>query len=146
MEISFYQQSSTPLEKTLPRLIEKIYGTGLRVLVGVDTQEQVEILNTLLWTFSSASFVPHGYQGEPKDHPVWLTCAPIDANVNLADLVLVTNESLIPPTLFKRGVHIFQENHHGIMKKFYTVYQTRGDQISLWKQNQKGGWEKNDIL
>lgn len=41
------------------RLIEKIYKQGYTVFVCLDSEEDVQHLDGLLWTFRQGSFVPH---------------------------------------------------------------------------------------
>jgi DNA polymerase III subunit chi len=41
------------------RLIEKVQRLGHRILVTVDTKEDAEAFNQLLWSFKPESFVPH---------------------------------------------------------------------------------------
>lgn len=41
------------------RLIEKAYRLERKILVAVDTQEQAELLDDLLWSFKPESFLPH---------------------------------------------------------------------------------------
>jgi DNA polymerase-3 subunit chi len=48
------------------RLTEKAYLRDLKVVVLGDTLAEVEAIDTLLWTFSERSFVPHDiYRGRP---------------------------------------------------------------------------------
>ncbi len=48
------------------RLIEKVQRLGHRILVSVDTQEEAEALNQLLWSFKPESFVPHKIINDPQ--------------------------------------------------------------------------------
>lgn len=57
-----------------------MYLGDIRAVVVMDTPEQVSAFHSLLWTFSSAAFIPHGYEGNPQDHPIWLTCDPQNVN------------------------------------------------------------------
>ena len=58
--VDFYHLQKQPLEDVLPKLLEKAYSTGQNTLVRVGTEERVEFLNSLLWTYNDASFLPHG--------------------------------------------------------------------------------------
>ena len=42
------------------RLVERIYGEGLRILIHLPDREQARHLDRLLWTFRQQSFLPHG--------------------------------------------------------------------------------------
>lgn len=65
------------------RIVLKAYMQGLKVLVRVDEPAAGEQLDTLLWTFSQAHFIPHTIaEAAPNnwlDYPVQLTiCSPPD--------------------------------------------------------------------
>ena len=47
-DIGFYHLLSTPLERALPRLLERAAGQGHRIVVQAGSQERVEHLNALL--------------------------------------------------------------------------------------------------
>ncbi|HYM73396.1 MAG TPA: DNA polymerase III subunit chi, partial [Stellaceae bacterium] len=74
-EIGFYHLLSTPLERALPRLLERAVGQAHRVVVRAGSPERVEHLNALLWTYDEAGFLPHGSarDGNPAAQPIWLT-------------------------------------------------------------------------
>ena len=42
------------------KIIEKLYKSKQNCLLLLKNQEQVELFNTKLWTFSKLSFIPHG--------------------------------------------------------------------------------------
>ena len=74
-EIGFYHLLTTPLERALPRLLERACAQGHRVVIRAASPERVEHLNALLWTYDDASFLPHGAarDGNPAAHPIWLS-------------------------------------------------------------------------
>ena len=76
-EIGFYHLTRSTLEEALPRLLEKAYAAGNRVLVRVGDAERLELLNRALWTYGKDSFLPHGTRadGFPEDQPIYLTTA-----------------------------------------------------------------------
>ncbi len=41
------------------RLIEKVQRMGMDILVAVDTREEAQAFDELLWTFKPESFIPH---------------------------------------------------------------------------------------
>ena len=59
-EIGFYHLLTTPLERALPRLLERARAQGYRLVVRAASSERVEHLNALLWTYDEAGFLPHG--------------------------------------------------------------------------------------
>jgi DNA polymerase III subunit chi len=55
------------------RVIEKIYRQGHSLFVRLDTEEESQRFDDLLWTFRQGSFVPHESQASPEvDAPVIL--------------------------------------------------------------------------
>ncbi len=59
-EIGFYHLRTLPLERALPSILERALAAGHRIVVMAGSPERVEHLNDLLWTYSEASFLPHG--------------------------------------------------------------------------------------
>ena len=50
-EVSFYHLQSDPIERALPRLLEKVRERGFRVLVRGATEERIETLDEALWSY-----------------------------------------------------------------------------------------------
>ncbi|MFL5259096.1 MAG: DNA polymerase III subunit chi, partial [Hyphomicrobiales bacterium] len=76
-EILFYHLERQPLDKVLPQLLTRSRERGWRVVVQAESDERVEALSTLLWTFSDDSFLAHGTarDGTPELQPIWLTAS-----------------------------------------------------------------------
>ena len=74
-EVGFYHLTRSTLDEALPRLLEKAYAAGHRVLVRVGDPERLELLNRALWTYGKESFLPHGARsdGFAEDQPIYLT-------------------------------------------------------------------------
>lgn len=75
--VHFYHLTSTPLERALPKLLERCYGGGFRTVVLAD-EARVEKLNELLWAYDPNSFLPHGSEkdGNPELQPIFITSSP----------------------------------------------------------------------
>ncbi|MFN6943245.1 MAG: DNA polymerase III subunit chi, partial [Parvibaculum sp.] len=58
-EVLFYHLQNVPLEKVLPQLLEKSLERGWRAIVRAGGPERLEAINSLLWTYSDDSFLPH---------------------------------------------------------------------------------------
>ena len=65
--VYFYQLTSSPLEATLPMLVNKARGAGWRVLVRGSDPAQIARLDQLLWLGDPAGFLPHGVEGGAHD-------------------------------------------------------------------------------
>lgn len=74
MDLRLYQLRTQPLEQMLPRLLEKLSSAGDRALVLVNSAERAAVLDRQLWTFSTASFLPHALIDDPMamEAPIWL--------------------------------------------------------------------------
>ncbi len=146
MEISFYHMTKSPLEKSLPKLLEKIYGAGLRAVVISDTQERVDQLNALLWTYSSAAFLPHGTakEGFQEDQPIWLTTESENPN-NSSILVVTHGQRVKAEGSFKRVLDLFDGNDETQLKlarQRWKDYQQQGHNLTYWQQDAQGSWIK----
>lgn len=63
----FYHLTDTPLEVTLPMLIDKARGAGWRVLVRGKDASLLARLDEILWQGPQDGFSPHGLAGGPHD-------------------------------------------------------------------------------
>ncbi len=148
MDVSFYELTATSLEKVLPKLLEKAYESGQHVVVILDTEERVQQMNSVLWTYSTLSFLPHASSHDaPKDLskvPIWLTTRL--ENPNRAQiLVITTGEILSQNESFQRCLDIFDGNHSESISQAhirYQSYQKQGIKCIFWRQTLTGQWEK----
>ena len=90
-EIGFYHLKTTPLERALPRLLERGAKDGLRIVVRAGSAERVEHLNQLLWTYDDSSFLPHGSarDGNASRQPIFLTAS--EGNPNAAGMLILVD-------------------------------------------------------
>jgi DNA polymerase-3 subunit chi len=74
-DVLFYRLSETPVEATLPELLEKALARGWRVAVRVGTEAGLAFLDDRLWTWRDDSFLPHGVAAgaDAARQPVLLT-------------------------------------------------------------------------
>ncbi len=144
--VQFYHLTTTPLERALPKLLEKVVSSGFRTLLVADSPEQVERLNELLWTYDPGSFLPHGSEtdGNPDKQPVLLSTGM--EPINGAKLVLVTNGAVPGPEYgYERILDIFDGNDPQAVagaRSRWTAYKQAGNELSYLRQTDSGGWEK----
>ncbi len=71
----FYHLTRSPLEATLPMLLEKALAAGWRCAVRGGSAERLAWLDEKLWLAPEDGFLPHGLAGGPHDadQPVLLT-------------------------------------------------------------------------
>jgi DNA polymerase-3 subunit chi len=144
-EIGFYHLKVTPLERALPRLLERALKEGYRIIVMAGSAERVEHLNQLLWTFDEASFLPHGSarDGHADQQPVFLTAA--EGNPNEAGM-LVLVDGAHPASLgsFKRVCDMFDGNDAGAVeaaRQRWREAKAAGHDLTYWEQT-ASGWVK----
>jgi DNA polymerase III subunit chi len=144
-EIGFYHLLATPLERALPRLLERARSQGYRIVVRAASTERVEHLNSLLWTYDDASFLAHGTvrDGNAAQQPIWLTEA--DDNPNEATmLVLVDGVEAADLAAFTRCADLFDGNDDSAVEAARDRWRqalTAGHALTYWQQTEKG-WEK----
>lgn len=145
-QVSFYHLERQGLEAALPRLLEKVLGAGHKVVVFLGSQARMASLDTALWTYDAASFLPHGCEGGAHVdlQPVYLAQA--HDVPNGAD-VLVMLDANVPPdvTIFARCLYMFDAREEGATqqaRKDWIVFKEAGYDLTYWQQNEQGKWEK----
>ncbi len=74
-EVFFYHMTRSPLEATLPVLLQKSLEAGWKVCVRATQPEHLNRLDEQLWTNTDDGFLPHGLSGgtHDADQPILLT-------------------------------------------------------------------------
>lgn len=146
MDVSVYQLTTSPLEKSLPRLLEKVYQGGLRAVIYTNEDHRVEELNKVLWTYTTKFFLPHGTQkdGFADQQPIWLTNRLENPN-NASVLVLCDGAATQDFDGFSRCLDLFDGNDDdakSAARQRVRAYKSAGHNVSFWQQTAKGTWEK----
>ena len=144
-EIGFYHLKTTPLERALPRLLERALKDGYRVLVLVSSNERVEHLNQLLWTYDEASFLPHGSarDGNADRQPIFLTASEGNPN-NATMLVLVDGAQGSGVESYQRVCDMFDGNDETAVneaRQRWRAAKSAGHNLTYWEQT-PSGWVK----
>jgi DNA polymerase-3 subunit chi len=145
-EIRFYHLQRKPLERALPELLEKVLERGWRAVVMAGSEERVEALNGLLWTYGDRSFLPHGSarDGFAGEQPIWLTVE--DENPNGAHVLVLTDgaraASLADYALCCELFDGRDEAAVAAARQRWTAYKAAGHELTYWQQSEAGGWEK----
>lgn len=141
-EISFYALKNTTIEKTLPKLVEKIYNSGLNIHIFCKNEDQLKLLDASLWTFSSMAFLPHGSIEDPKDthteHPIFLSTSQEIVN----DAVVFISMTPIKIENFNRVIYFFDmySDEGAEFEKLYK--ELSNSKVTYWQQTESGSWEK----
>ena len=145
-EIFFYHLERQTLADALPKLLERSLERGWRAAVQAASEERVEALNTLLWTYREDSFLPHGTMrdGQPAEHPIYLTVG--EDNPNGAQIrFLVDGTTLADASQYLRVAYVFDGRDETAEKAAREAWQeakARGDDVSYWQQDEAGRWQK----
>jgi DNA polymerase-3 subunit chi len=145
-DIGFYHLQRMPLERALPKLLEKVLQQGLRAVVIAGSEERVEALNTTLWTYEQDSFLPHGSarDGNAAAQPIWLTAE--DENPNDASVLVLTDGTDSPQLdRYARCVLMFDGNDEEALaaaRRRWQAYKAAGHKLTYNQQTERGGWEK----
>ena len=145
-EISFYHLTTSPLERALPKLLEKILESKKRAVILCGNEDRLSYLNGALWTLGKLSFLPHGSaaEGYGEDQPIWLTTQ--DENPNGAQFLILTDgaESSALST-YERCLELFDgkdDEAVGLARQHWKTYKEQGHRVTYWKQSDTGAWEK----
>ena len=146
--VDFYHLQKQTLEQVLPKLLEKAYETGKKIVIKVGTEERVEFLNAQLWTFSDEAFIPHGSKkdGNADRQPIWLTAG--DDVPNQAEMLFLVDDaaaSLEQIGRFERVFNLFDGNAAEAIDKarsFWKEIKASAYDCHYWKQNSAGRWEQ----
>jgi DNA polymerase III subunit chi len=147
LRVDFYHLQASPLERALPPLLERVLGAGHRAVVLAASEARIEALASLLWTFRSDSWLPHGTRkdGTPGEHPVWLTEQ--DENPNGADVVVLTEGMVTGRTEFVRCLDIFDganEEALGAARGRWKEAKSQGHELHYWQQTDTG-WQEREL-
>ena len=144
-EIGFYHLLTTPIERALPRLLERARALGYRIVVRAASSERVEHLNTLLWTWDEASFLAHGSarDGNPASQPIWLSDGQDNPN-GATMLVLLDGVEAEDVSSFARCADFFDGNDDAAVasaRERWRRAAASGHTLTYWQQT-AAGWEK----
>src|SRR5262249_32996176 len=145
-EVLFYHLEHQPLERVLPSLVERTLARGWRAVVQAGSQERVEALDTLLWTYAEESFLPHGTKRDGNDaaQPVYLTTG--DANPNAATVrFLGDGAEASKLTGYERIVYLFDGHDASALARVreqWKAAKAAGCEVTYWQQSPEGRWEK----
>jgi DNA polymerase-3 subunit chi len=144
-EVLFYHLERQPLDKVLPQLLDRSIKRGWRVVVQADSEERVEALSALLWTYTDDSFLAHGTSrdGMAELQPVWLTSA--DDNPNAATVrFFVSGAAPAGYDGLTRAVLLIDGGDSEAVERARVVWKEAsalGHAVSYWQQDDEGRWQ-----
>jgi DNA polymerase-3 subunit chi len=145
--ILFYHLQRQPIERVLPSLLERSVERGWRVVVQAASEERVEALDALLWTYRDESFLPHGTASDSAAaaQPILLTSA--DHNPNGANVRFLIDGAPMPAdaNAYDRIVLLFDgedEDAVAAARARWSEAKARGFDATYWQPDEEGRWVK----
>ncbi|CAN5687245.1 DNA polymerase III subunit chi [soil metagenome] len=144
-EVLFYHLTSTPLEASLPEMLERSLERGWRVVLRCGTEEGMARLDAQLWTYRADAFLPHGTaaMGHANAQPILLTCGTQNPNgANVLMLVDGARAGLAEMAGFERVCLIFDGADAGVLEAAradWRAVAAAGMRAKYWAQ-ESGRW------
>jgi DNA polymerase III subunit chi len=146
-EVLFYQLQRQPIDKVLPILLEKSLERGWRVAVQSSSEERIEALDALLWTYRDDSFLPHGTYKENSaaDQPILLTVN--GDNPNGAAVRFLIDGSPMPTdaAAYDRVVLLFDGEDPDALedaRRRWRDAKGLGLEVTYWQADERGRWQR----
>ena len=145
-EVLFYHLEHQPLERVLPSLVERTLERGWRAVVQAGSEERVEALDTLLWTYRDETFLPHGTRrdGNVDQQPIYLTAQADNPN-GATVRFLVDGAETDDFVAYARLVYLFEGRDASAVAKAreqWTRAKSAGCDVTYWQQSPEGRWVK----
>ncbi|SLN16253.1 DNA polymerase III subunit chi [Roseovarius albus] len=143
----FYHLTRKPLEATLPVLLEKALGAGLRVAVRGTDQARLNWLDEKLWLGPEEGFLPHGLSGgsHDTDQPILLTTE--QQASNLAQCVMIIDGAEVSAdevSALERVCILFDGNDPealNVARGQWKALTVAGCSAQYWSE-ESGNWQK----
>lgn len=145
-EVGFYHLTRTPLERALPKLLEKVLEQGGKAVVLASSEDRVEALNAALWTYDDRAWLPHGSarDGHAERQPIWLSDR--DENPNSATFLFLTDGAQSARISdYARAFELFDGRDPAAVEAArdrWRAYKQAGFRLTYWQQTDRGGWER----
>lgn len=150
MELLFYHLEQATVDRVLPDLLSKSLERGWRAIVEVSESNQIEPLDTMLWTYSEDSFLPHSTtneklpEGMHEKQPILITDKA--DNLNKAHIrFFIDSGDVTAHSDYERLVYIFNGNNETNLNRAREQWKAAKSaeiEATYWQQNANGRWEK----
>lgn len=143
--IQFYHLLSTSRERAVPKLMEKVLGSGAKAVMIASNDSMLKTMSDALWSNDPASFLPHGTarDGHAESQPIYLTLA--DENPNAAEILCVLDGSLpASAPSYSKLLDVFDGNNEAEVtaaRTRWAHYKTQGFALQYVKQQPGGSWK-----
>jgi DNA polymerase III subunit chi len=142
LRVDFYHLTRAPTESVLPALSEKLLGSGARLLIVSEHQDQRDHLDEALWTFKADSFLPHAQAGASTDadQPILLSGA-VEAANGARNIALADGKWRGEALSFDRAFYLFSPDQtEDARAAWRALANTAEVERHYWKQDDMGRW------
>jgi DNA polymerase-3 subunit chi len=139
--VDFYHLASSPIERVLPQICDKVLGLGERLLV-VAEPHLLRQLDAQLWSYAPDAFLPHGLSDgpTPEAQPVLLSSTP-DPQNGATNLALPDGQWREEGLGFARTFYFFDAANIDQARAAWRALQANElAQCRYWKQDERGNW------
>lgn len=150
MELLFYHLEQSTIERVLPDLLSKSLERDWRAIIEVSESAQIEALDSMLWTYTPDSFLPHSTTNEKlpegafEKQPILITDKA--DNANKAHIrFFIDSGDVTAHKDYERLVYIFNGNNEQNLNRArgqWKAAKAAEIEATYWQQNANGRWEK----
>jgi DNA polymerase-3 subunit chi len=145
-EVYFYHSAKFPVEKTIAKLVEKIYGLKQNIVIFCQDHNLVTIIDDLLWSYSTKTFLAHATFSDPmpEKQPIYITDK--EEIPNNSTIMIALGHSI--PSFynkFEKYITIFGNSDEDLFaaRARYKELKNKGVAIKYFKQNDQGAWDQS---
>lgn len=141
MLVDFYHLASSPLERVLPQIAEKVLAGGERLLIVAETI-LLQQLDAQLWSYGREAFLPHGRSdgSTPEAQLVLLSSdtEPLNGATNIA---LADGQWRDEALGFGRAFYFFDRSRIDEARATWRALKgLQTIEARYWKQDERGKW------
>ena len=149
MRVDFYHLASSPLERALPQLLERVMQAGKRAVVMAGSEERVEALAGHLWSYDPGSWLAHGTKrdGSAAAQPILITDSEENPN---GSTILVLTDGMDADFIgsFERCLDLFDGGDEAALaaaRGRWKKAKGQGHELHYWQQKTGGGWAEQPV-
>ena len=140
MLVDFYHLLSSPIERVLPRICERLLEGGERLLI-VGDEALLGQLDEQLWTYSADSFLPHGRADRAgPEHQLILLSTTVAAANAAKNIALADGRWRDEALGFERAFYFFDTAHLDEARTAWRALKDGPAERRYWKQDERGKW------
>lgn len=145
-EVLFYHLERSALIDVLPTLLERSLERGWRAAISCPDAQELEALDTLLWTAREDSFLAHGLANGKRDADQPILLSSDGAVGNEPHILFLTHGAQAQAAEnFTRVVDLFDGTDMQAVdaaRARFRAMREAGHDVTYWRQSDAGKWEK----